>query len=156
MRLTNVHRSKRFIFFLSGSILSGAFGGIIAGVIAGNLDGALGIRGWRWLFIVEGVLTVGISLIVPFFLLDFPATSKKLNEEEKKLAVARLAKENITSRDATRATRLSHWKAFVSAITNWRIYFLSVPYMQLVGSSALSYFYPYLVQGLGYTAVDAQ
>lgn len=105
---------------------------------------------------MEGVLTVGISLIVPFFLLDFPAISKKLDDDEKRLAVARLAQESITSRDNANATRLSHWKAFVSAITNWRLYFLSVPYMQLVGASALSYFYPYLVQGLGYTAVNAQ
>ncbi|KAK5045778.1 hypothetical protein LTR84_008871 [Exophiala bonariae] len=154
--LSSSFRSKRFIFFLSASILSGAFGGIIAGLIARHLNGAQGLPGWRWLFIVEGTLTAGISFIVPFFLLDFPATSKRLSPEEKKMAIARLAKEDITSRNANVATRLTHWRAFISAITNWRLYFLALPYMQLVGSSALAYFYPYLIQGLGYTAINAQ
>ncbi|KIX09213.1 uncharacterized protein Z518_00292 [Rhinocladiella mackenziei CBS 650.93] len=134
-------QSKRFIIFLSASILSGAFGGIIAGIIAKNLDGAQGIAGWRWLFIIEGVLTVAIAFIAPFFLLNFPATSNRLTLEEK---------------DTRAASKLSHWRAFLSAVLNWRLYFLAVPYMQLVGSSALAYFYPYLIQGLGYTAIDAQ
>jgi len=41
-------QSKRFMTFLSAGILSGAFGGIIAGGIVDSLDGARGIRGWRW------------------------------------------------------------------------------------------------------------
>lgn len=150
------YRSKRFIFFLSASILSGAFGGIIAGVISANMDGAHGLAGWRWLFIIEGVITVGIALLVWPILLDFPATSRRLSPEERDLAVRRLAREKITSRDAQMATHLNHFRAFISAVANWRLYFLAIPYMQLVGSSALAYFYPYLIQGLGYTAVNAQ
>jgi MFS family permease len=41
-------QSKRFMTFLSAGILAGAFGGIIAGAIVDSLDGAHGIRGWRW------------------------------------------------------------------------------------------------------------
>jgi MFS family permease len=41
-------QSKRFMCYLSGVILSGAFGGSIAGAIVGNLDGAHGVAGWRW------------------------------------------------------------------------------------------------------------
>lgn len=59
-------QSKRFAVYISAAVLSGAFGGILAGAITGGLDGAHGIRGWRWLFIVEGVATI-VSSRMSFF-----------------------------------------------------------------------------------------
>ena len=51
-------QSKRFAVYISAAVLSGAFGGILAGAITKGLDGAHGIDGWRWLFIVEGSATI--------------------------------------------------------------------------------------------------
>jgi hypothetical protein len=39
------------------------FGGLLGAGVLANLDGAHGIAGWRWLFIIEGSITVGVSLV---------------------------------------------------------------------------------------------
>jgi hypothetical protein len=39
------------------------FGGLLGAAVLGNLEGAHGIAAWRWLFIIEGCITVGIALI---------------------------------------------------------------------------------------------
>ena len=48
--------------FYAGSSVANMFGGLLAAGVLGNLEGAHGIAGWRWLFIIEGVITVGIAL----------------------------------------------------------------------------------------------
>ena len=55
--------SHRIAWFYAGSSLANAFGGLIGAGVLGNLSGAQGIAGWRWLFIIEGCITVGISLL---------------------------------------------------------------------------------------------
>jgi hypothetical protein len=54
------------------------------------MDGAQGISAWQWLFIIEGVATVGIAFISCFILPNFPRTTSWLSEEERALAVWRL------------------------------------------------------------------
>ncbi|KAI9041318.1 MFS general substrate transporter [Aspergillus affinis] len=140
-------QSRRFGVYISAAILSGAFGGLLAAGITQGLEGAHGIRGWRWLFIVEGAATIGVGLISMFILLDFPATSRSLSERERYIAVARLASENVTAMTDD-SERLTHWEAIVISVKDWRTWAFVVGYMAIVGSSTLSYFYPTLVQGL--------
>lgn len=47
--------------FYSGSLISGAFGNLIAAGILNGLNGAHGYSSWQWLYIIEGVLTVFVS-----------------------------------------------------------------------------------------------
>lgn len=58
---------KRTALLYSGSLLSGAFSGLITAGITHGLDGAKGLRAWRWLFIVEGSITVGSHILTPKF-----------------------------------------------------------------------------------------
>ena len=64
----------------SGSLLSGAFSGLIAAGILNGLNGARGIAAWRWLFIVEGVGTIGVAAIA-FFVLPVVAGHNELGLE---------------------------------------------------------------------------
>lgn len=90
-------QSKRFGVFISAAVLSGAFGGLIAAGIVSSLEGAYGLRGWRWLFIIEGVLTINFAIISIFVLPDFPMATRRLSDRERQIAVARLVTENVTA-----------------------------------------------------------
>lgn len=126
-------QSKRFGVYISAAILSGAFGGLIAGAIDSNLDGAHGIAGWRWLFIVEGAACAGWSLVSFFLLLDFPENSIRLSERERLLAINRLRYANQTQMSTEE--KLGHGKAFKRSFANWRTWLFVVGYMAVVGSS---------------------
>jgi MFS family permease len=143
-------QSKRFAVYISAAVLSGAFGGLLAGAITGGLEGAHGIRGWKWLFIVEGVATIGFAGIAAFLLLDFPANSSRLTDRERYIATMRLKADNVNVRSDPNEV-MGKRKSIVMACKDWRMWALIVGYMVIVGSATLSYFYPTLVNGLGYT-----
>lgn len=71
----------------SGALISGAFSGLIAAGVTSGMDGARGYRAWRWLFIIEGSVTVVVALACIFVLPNFPRTTPWLTEEERSLAV---------------------------------------------------------------------
>lgn len=100
---------KRYSFFFSSTTLAGAFGGLLASAI-GLMEGMRGYRGWRWIFILEGLLTCVVAIAFFFLLPDFPEDAKWLTEEERNYVQARLrvdqgrsaAERKITIRDIGR------------------------------------------------------
>lgn len=146
---------KRFAIFYTAAVLSGAFGGLLAGAITSNLHDAHGIAGWRWLFIIEGVATVGVAACAYFILLDYPETSKRLNDSERRLAKIRIINDGIDTSGRTQK-RLGHWDALVAALADPRTYLFLVLYMLDVGAGTISYFIPTITVSLGYETVKAQ
>lgn len=69
--------------FYSGSLISGAFGNLIAAGILSGLAGKRGLSAWQWLYIIEGSITVAIGLVIMVVLPDFPQTWKLLSPEMK-------------------------------------------------------------------------
>ncbi|KAH7026333.1 major facilitator superfamily domain-containing protein [Microdochium trichocladiopsis] len=145
-------QSRRFMVFWSAGILSGAFAGILAGLIASGLDGAHGLAGWRWLFLVEGVITVGVAFLSPLVLLDQPEQCNKFTAEERALAVRRLDADGFDTgtspgRDEPRRKVVTLPKALWAALTTPAFWIIFIAFMM---------FYPTLVEGLGYDSVTAQ
>ena len=100
---------RRYSFFFSSTTLAGAFGGLLASAI-GKMDGLRGYHGWRWIFILEGVLTSVVAIAFFFLIPSFPEDAKWLTQEEKDYVKARLqvdqgrsaAERKITLRDVGR------------------------------------------------------
>ncbi|KAL4957770.1 Peroxin-3-domain-containing protein [Aspergillus filifer] len=84
---------KRFSFFFSSTTLAGAFGGVLAAGL-GKMDGVRNLAGWRWVFIIEGLLTAVVAIVLFFFLPSFPEEAKWLTDEEREYMKAKLAKDS--------------------------------------------------------------
>ncbi|BAE58454.1 unnamed protein product [Aspergillus oryzae RIB40] len=81
---------ERTALLYVGSLISGAFSGLISAGITSGLNGARGIAAWRWLFIIEGSLTTFVALLACFIVPDLPRTTSWLSNDEKVLAAWRL------------------------------------------------------------------
>jgi len=92
------YRRSELAFRLSMYIvmapLAGAFGGLLASGIL-TLDSVGSLTTWRMIFIIEGIITCGLSLIAFFTLTDRPSSAKWLTAEEKELAIARIKSERV-------------------------------------------------------------
>ena len=75
-------RARAISRFYISLPLSSVFMGLIAGALL-NLDGRLGLRGWQWLFLVEGLPAVLLGIAFFLFLPDSPSDAKWLTEDER-------------------------------------------------------------------------
>lgn len=123
---------KRFSFFFSSTTLAGAFGGLLASAI-GKMDGMRGFRGWRWIFILEGVLTCVVAIFFWFLLPDFPEDAKWLREDERAYVHARLEVDQGKSaleRDITLKDVVHVFKDYKIIVGGFMYFGLIVPVWQ--------------------------
>ncbi|KAG1107810.1 hypothetical protein G6F42_016228 [Rhizopus arrhizus] len=90
---TGEELGTRTAVFVAGSQVSGAFSGLISGAISTGLDGAHGMRGWKWLFIIEGLIAVVIGIAGFFVLPDFPHNTRFIKGEMREVAMIRLERQ---------------------------------------------------------------
>src|SRR6201994_1384952 len=81
----NHRRGRATSLFLVGIPLSGLVGGAISGTIMEGMDGLWGIRGWRWLFLIDGLPAILLGLAAFFVLTDRPGNARFLTDAEKRI-----------------------------------------------------------------------
>ncbi|KAF6804734.1 pantothenate transporter [Colletotrichum musicola] len=83
---------KRSGIFTASGLAGTFFGGFIQTGIHSSMDGLHGLSGWRWLFIIDGLLTVPVAIYGFVFFPDTPHTTTAfyLTEDEKALAASRV------------------------------------------------------------------
>lgn len=152
---TDDTKGKRFSLFYTAICFAGAASGLIAGAVISSLEGANGMEGWRWLFVIEGVITVCIAITSKFILLDYPHNAtKKLSTEERAIAIARII---LDKKDVgTNGKKLTSWQAFKASLVDLRMYFFILVYITQNSSTSISYFIPTVLQSMGYSGVEVQ
>ncbi|EME85510.1 uncharacterized protein MYCFIDRAFT_88541 [Pseudocercospora fijiensis CIRAD86] len=136
----------------SGSLISGAFAGLIAAGITDGMDRKLGLPAWKWLFIIEGAVTIVIAIVCFFILPNFPRTTTWLTEEERQLAVWRL-QEDIGVDDWVNSEEQSFWHGMFLAFKDIKVWILMVMLLGIVSAASVTNFFPTVVQTLGYSNI---
>lgn len=141
----------RVALFFSAASLAGAFGGILAYGI-GFMKGKAGLNGWRWIFILEGILTVLVALTSYFTIHNYPDTATFLSEEERAFIHARLKSDS----DATNHEGFS-WTNVRAALGDYKCWFYGLAFHTMsLPLYTLSLFLPSIIAGLGFKAAEAQ
>ncbi|KAL8787402.1 MAG: hypothetical protein Q9195_007777 [Heterodermia aff. obscurata] len=140
---------KRFTFYWCSVLTASAFGGLLASAIA-KMDGVGGYSNWRWIFILEGILTILIGIAAFFFIADFPEQAAWLTAEERAWVVARTGRDKEPPKKIVLQDVL-HFFSQLRNILGGIIYFAIV-----VPIYSFAYFAPTIIKTLGYSTVQTQ
>jgi ACS family tartrate transporter-like MFS transporter len=136
------HHARIMSGFLVGLPIAVAAGAPVSTAIL-TLDGWLGLRGWQHMYILEGIPTVLIGILVLFVLTDRPEQAKFLTAEEKSWLARQLAGER-QAKDAI--GKISLWRSFF----NPKVMLLSLNYIGIVTASlGMLIFIPQIIKSLG-------
>ncbi|TLS24616.1 hypothetical protein PpBr36_08881 [Pyricularia pennisetigena] len=94
----------RMSIFMTGLPVATAFAGLIGAGVLGRLEGARGIAGWQWLFIIEGVGSFAFGLAAIALLPDFPDQKRRrwslarclITERERRVAEERIRRDRVS------------------------------------------------------------
>ncbi|KAI1373445.1 major facilitator superfamily domain-containing protein [Hypoxylon crocopeplum] len=146
--------SLRTGIFYCGSMLSGAFSGLIAAGIVDGMDGSRGLRAWRWLFLIEGATTVVIAFAAFFVLPNFPANTPWLTEQERQLAMYRLEVDAAGETDWVSSEREPIVAGFKMIMTDPKNWILAAVVYGAASSISINSFFPTVVASFGRSRVE--
>ncbi|KAI8314250.1 MFS transporter prlL [Colletotrichum sp. SAR11_59] len=134
-----------------GNLAAQGFGGLIAAGILADMEGAAGLRAWRWLFIVEGAVTVALAGVALFILPDYPKTTSWLTEEERRVAQDRLALDEGLAGGSAEDEDVTAMQGLIMACKDVKVWLLGLAYHATIMGLSFVFFFPTITQGLGAT-----
>ena len=134
-------RARAIAQFMTATALAGVVGGPVSGVLL-NLHGVAGLRGWQWLFLLEGLPAVILGFVVLKYLPAGPQEARWLTPAERDWVVSRLRAERESSEQRRHYT-------LSEALLNGRVWLLCALYFTIViGLYGISFWLPQILQAL--------
>ena len=133
-------RARAISAFMTAVPVSSVIGGPLSGTLLG-LNGVLGLAGWQWLFLVEGLPAILLGVIVLVYLTDRPDRAHWLSSAERGWLVSKLAAEQNSRRE--------HTMGIFAALTNPTIWQLGIIFLlAAMGFYGYSFWAPLVIKGL--------
>ena len=134
------YRARILAWFLLGIPASSLVGSPIAGVLL-ELNGAWGIAGWKWLFILISAPAVILGVLLPFVLSNRPEEAKWLTPDERSAVMS------LLERERTEPTQTRHATGLKAAFTDVRVLVLAAcQFGLIVGSYGIGVWLPLIVK----------
>lgn len=137
-------RSQVCALFFIGIPIAGFIGGPLSGLIMKSFDGAFGLHGWQWMFLLEGTPAILGGIATYFYLSNGPRDAKWLTARERNVIVPTLAAEDAAHR------ALGHGHRLVDALASPRVWLLAIANFSLLsGIYGISFWLPQIVKDMG-------
>ena len=134
-------RARTVALFMTATAMAGVIGAPLSSALL-QLDGTLGLHGWQWLFIIEGLPAVLLAPVVLWRLTETPEDATWLSPEERSWLSRKMADE--------RAHTPETYHTFGAAIRSLRLWVLTVPYFCIViAFYGVGFWLPQIVQATG-------
>lgn len=157
---TRGEMALRIGLFYTSASLAGAFGGLLARGLSsigsrGGLD-----AGWRWILVIEGLLTFVAGVGAYFLLPNSVDTAWFLKPEERELAKRRLRMDtsaHLPDGHHAEGAEKFRWSEVKRGLFNIQLWLSATAYFSILsGLYSFGLFLPTIIKGLGYTANEAQ
>lgn len=161
-------QNLRIGIFFSGATLAGAFGGILAyglkyipfpshesfgDIYTGTAGHAVPAGGWRWIFIIEGLITFVCAVPGWWLLVDFPSDDNKILDRSQ---TAKWNNHLAKSQGVTNANVPFSWDQVTDAFKDYRTYLYAVMYLSIAEPLySLALFSPTIIAALDFTGASA-
>ncbi|RSL51297.1 hypothetical protein CEP54_011491 [Fusarium duplospermum] len=148
---TRKELTTRNAILFCGNLISNAFSALIGAGVLSNMQGVLGHAAWRWLFWIEGAITMAIAISAAIILPDLPHNSRGFTEEERQVAQLRMI-EDVGEAD-TDSSEEGIFYGFNLAIKDVKIYIMMLTFTAYVVGLSFNAFFPTLTGTLGFEYV---
>ncbi|KAI4088794.1 MAG: hypothetical protein Q9206_002080 [Seirophora lacunosa] len=146
MFYTRRELAVRFSYLLAGAAIAGAVGGLVAYGV-GYMDGLRGLRGWRWLLIIEGLPAVCLGILGWFLLANSPESAWYLSPSERQLLVLRVTRDEREA--SVPSAKVLHQADVVAALKDWKVWaFCALNFGADLQLFSYSIFLPTIIQAL--------
>lgn len=140
-------RGRVMAMFLTAVAVAGVVGGPLSGWAMNTLAGEHGLKGWQWMFLIEGFPSCALGIIAYFYLDDLPSKAKWLSDAEKATLIDCIKREQ-TGVDITKCQN------FRDSIKDLRLYAFAFAWFTFIcGVYVISFWLPTIIKGAGITDI---
>ena len=135
-------RGRATSMFLTAIAFAGIVGGPVSGWIMKSCDGAYGLQGWQWLFVIEAIPSLIMAFVILFCLDDRVADAKWLSDEERSIIATNIEKDSANKEEFS----------ILRALTSIKVWHMALIYLCFVsGLYGISFWLPTIIKAFGVT-----